>query len=158
YYGDDFTVEYPTGSGRLMTLFEVAQELATRLTRIFLRDGRGQRPAFGGSQKFQNDPHWRDLILFHEYFQGDNGTGARRTAARVACGRASHTIRFQIDDTTSARCRIRIDRARRDRRFCALHRPTPRESQSASHGGGCHERRPLKGQWTQLKGKAREKW
>jgi hypothetical protein len=75
YYGDAFKVECPTGSGRLMTLFEVAQELATRLTRIFLRDERGQRPVFGGSQKFQTDPHWRDYILFYEYFHGDDGAG-----------------------------------------------------------------------------------
>jgi hypothetical protein len=75
YYGDEFKVECPTGSGRLMTLFEVAQELATRLTRIFLRDERGQRPVFGGSQKFQSDPEWRDHILFYEYFHGDNGAG-----------------------------------------------------------------------------------
>jgi hypothetical protein len=75
YYGDGFKVECPTGSGRMMTLFEVAQELATRLTRIFLRDERGHRPVFGGSQKFQSDPHWRDHLLFHEYFHGDNGAG-----------------------------------------------------------------------------------
>jgi hypothetical protein len=75
YYGDGFKVECPTGSGRLMTLFEVAQELATRLTRIFVRDERGQRPVFGGSQKFQRDPEWRDRILFYEYFHGDNGAG-----------------------------------------------------------------------------------
>jgi mannosylglycerate hydrolase MGH1-like protein len=75
YYGDGFKVECPTGSGRLMTLFEVAQDLATRLTRIFVRDERGQRPVFGGSQKFQSDPEWRDHILFYEYFHGDNGAG-----------------------------------------------------------------------------------
>jgi hypothetical protein len=75
YYGDGFKVECPTGSGRLMTLFEVAQELATRLTRIFLRDERGRRPVFGGAEKFQSDPHWRDHILYYEYFHGDNGAG-----------------------------------------------------------------------------------
>jgi len=75
YYGDGFTVECPTGSGRLMTLFEVAQELATRLTRIFLRDERGRRPVFGGVQEFRDDPHWRDHVLFHEYFHGDTGAG-----------------------------------------------------------------------------------
>jgi hypothetical protein len=75
YYGDDFVIECPTGSGRAMTLFEVARELADRLCRIFLRDEHGHRPVYGGTQKFQKDPHWRDLILFHEYFHGDNGAG-----------------------------------------------------------------------------------
>ncbi len=75
YYGDNFRVECPTGSGQLMTLSEVAAELSRRLSRIFLRDERQRRPVFGGLQTFQNDPHWRDLILFHEYFHGDNGAG-----------------------------------------------------------------------------------
>jgi Mannosylglycerate hydrolase MGH1-like glycoside hydrolase domain len=75
YYGDSFRVECPTGSGRLMTLFEVATEISDRLQRIFLRDETGRRPVFGGTEMFQNDPHWRDLIPFHEYFHGDNGAG-----------------------------------------------------------------------------------
>ena len=75
FYGDDFRVECPTRSGRFMTLFEVAQELARRLAGTFLRDANGQRPVYGGTAKFQNDPHWRDLILFFEYFHGDNGAG-----------------------------------------------------------------------------------
>ena len=75
YYGDDFKVECPTGSGRLMNLFEVAKEIADRLTRIFLRDGSGRRAVYGGTQKFQEDSHWRDHILFYEYFHGDNGAG-----------------------------------------------------------------------------------
>jgi hypothetical protein len=75
FYGDEFTVECPTGSGRKMTLFEVAQEIARRLSAMFLRDKNGRRPIYGGSTKFQEDPHWRDLILFHEYFHGDNGAG-----------------------------------------------------------------------------------
>jgi hypothetical protein len=75
FYGDDFTVECPTGSGRHMNLFEVAEEITRRLARTFLRDANGQRPVYGGSAKFQNDPHWRDLILFYEYFHGDNGAG-----------------------------------------------------------------------------------
>jgi hypothetical protein len=75
FYGDDFKVECPTGSGRYMTLFEVAEEIARRLTGTFLRDGNGRRPVYGGSAKFQDDPHWRDLILFYEYFHGDNGAG-----------------------------------------------------------------------------------
>ena len=75
FYGDDFTVECPTGSGQRMTLFEVAHEISRRLASIFLRDADGQRPVYGGTAKFQDDPHWRDLILFYEYFHGDNGAG-----------------------------------------------------------------------------------
>ncbi len=75
YYGDGFTVECPTGSGRRMNLYQVAEEIAGRLTGIFLRDGQGRRPVYGGAEKFQTDPHWRDLILFYEYFHGDNGAG-----------------------------------------------------------------------------------
>jgi hypothetical protein len=75
FYGDDFTVECPTGSGHRMTLFEVAHEISRRLARIFLRDANDRRPVYGGTAKFQEDPHWRDLILFYEYFHGDNGAG-----------------------------------------------------------------------------------
>jgi hypothetical protein len=75
YYGDSFKIECPTGSGKWMNLFEVSRELANRLIRTFLRDDQGQRPVYGGNQKFQNDPYWRDCILFHEYFHGDNGAG-----------------------------------------------------------------------------------
>ncbi|HXD20318.1 MAG TPA: hypothetical protein VN654_25055 [Vicinamibacterales bacterium] len=75
YYGDGFTIECPTGSGVKMNLFEVAKEIAARLTRIFLKDDRGRRPVFGGAGKFQTDAHWRDHLLFYEYFHGDNGAG-----------------------------------------------------------------------------------
>jgi hypothetical protein len=75
FYGDDFTVECPTGSGKRMTLFEVARELTLRLSKIFTRDESGNRPVYGGTRKFQDDPHWRDLVLFYEYFHGDNGAG-----------------------------------------------------------------------------------
>jgi hypothetical protein len=75
FYGDSFKVECPTGSGREMNLFEVAREIANRLISIFVRDANGRRPVFGGLEKFQTDPHWRDHILFHEYFHGDNGAG-----------------------------------------------------------------------------------
>jgi hypothetical protein len=75
FYGDDFKVECPTGSGRYMTLFEVAKELGRRLSSIFLRDASGKRPVYGGTKKFQEDPHWKDYILFYEYFHGDNGAG-----------------------------------------------------------------------------------
>jgi hypothetical protein len=75
FYGDDFKVECPTGSGNRLTLFEVAKEISRRLSGLFLRDGSGRRPVYGGSARFQHDPHWRDLILFYEYFHGDNGAG-----------------------------------------------------------------------------------
>jgi hypothetical protein len=75
YYGDNFKIECPTGSGKMMNLFEVSKDIADRLTRIFLRDERGKRPVYGGTEKFQSDPHWRDHILFYEYFHGDNGAG-----------------------------------------------------------------------------------
>jgi len=75
FYGNDFKVECPTRSGNYMTLFEVAKEIARRLESIFLRDANGQRPVYGGSKKFQEDPYWRDYILFYEYFHGDNGAG-----------------------------------------------------------------------------------
>ncbi len=75
YYGNEFTVECPTGSGRHLNLRQVAQELARRLTAIFLKDADGRRPVFGGTRKFQEDPHWRDYLSFYEYFQGDNGAG-----------------------------------------------------------------------------------
>ena len=75
YYGDNFKIECPTGSGKLMNLFEVAHEISNRLTRIFLRDQAGRRPVFGGTERFQTDPQWKDNILFYEYFHGDNGAG-----------------------------------------------------------------------------------
>src|SRR5262249_165866 len=75
YYGDNFKIECPTGSGRQMNLFEVAQEIVSRLARIFLRDHNGRRAVFGGVEKFQTDPNFRDYLLFYEYFHGDNGAG-----------------------------------------------------------------------------------
>lgn len=75
YHGDNFKIECPTGSGKLMNLFEVAREISSRLTRIFLPDKSGRRPVYGGTEKFQTDPHWKDYILFNEYFHGDNGAG-----------------------------------------------------------------------------------
>jgi hypothetical protein len=75
YHGDDFKIECPTGSSQLMTLWEVADDLERRLSSIFLRDKNGRRPVYGDTSKFQTDPHWRDLILFYEYFHGDNGAG-----------------------------------------------------------------------------------
>jgi hypothetical protein len=75
YYGDNFKIECPTGSGRLMNLFEVSKEISDRLVSTFTRDAQGRRPVYGGSEKFQTDPHWRDYILFYEYFHADNGAG-----------------------------------------------------------------------------------
>jgi hypothetical protein len=75
YYGNDLKVECPTGSGTMMNLLEVAKELARRLVGIFIQDEDGRRPVYGGNRLFQEDPHWRDLILFYEYFHGDNGAG-----------------------------------------------------------------------------------
>jgi hypothetical protein len=75
YFGNDFKVECPTGSGRLMTLYEVAEDVCRRLERIFLRGPDDRRAVFGGTRLFQDDPHWRDLVLFYEYFHGDNGAG-----------------------------------------------------------------------------------
>jgi hypothetical protein len=75
FYGDDLKVECPTGSSRLLNLWDVASELSRGLTHLFLRGRDGRRPIYGSTERFQHDPHWRDLILFHEYFHGDNGAG-----------------------------------------------------------------------------------
>ena len=75
YLGEDYKVECPTGSGNFLTLWEVAQEISRRLSSVFLRDANGSRPVHGAASKFQNDPHWNELILFYEYFHGDNGRG-----------------------------------------------------------------------------------
>jgi hypothetical protein len=75
YYGKDFQVEFPTGSGQRLNLYEVAEQLAGRLASIFLPDREGHRPVFGSQETFQTDPHWKDHLLFYEYFHGDNGAG-----------------------------------------------------------------------------------
>jgi len=75
YFGDDFKVESPTGSGRKATLWQIAAQLSRALSHIFLRDGAGRRPVYGNNEKFHSDPHWQDLILFHEYFNGDTAAG-----------------------------------------------------------------------------------
>ena len=75
YYGNDFTVECPTGSGHQMNLYQVAEEISNRLASIFLKRHDGRRPVYGGTEKFQSDPHWRDCLQFFEYFHGDNGAG-----------------------------------------------------------------------------------
>jgi len=75
YLGDQYKVECPTGSGRQSTLWQVAAEISRRLTHIFLQNPEGKRPVFGAASRLQDDPHWRNNILFYEYFHGDNGTG-----------------------------------------------------------------------------------
>ena len=107
YYGDSFKIECPTGSGVQMTLFEVAQEVSRRLVSTFLRDAEGHRPVYGGTRLFQEDPHWRDLILFYEYFHGDNGaglgashqTGWTGVVARLIQGLAQMTPESVLADT-----------------------------------------------------------
>ena len=93
YFGNDFMVECPTDSGNQMNLYQVAQELTRRLSSIFLRNAEGKRPVYGATQKFQEDPHWRDLILFYEYFHGDNGAGlgaSHQTGWTGTIARAMH--------------------------------------------------------------------
>ncbi len=93
YYGDAFTVECPTGSGRQMTLYQVAEEITRRLAAIFLRGKDGRRPVYGGTRKFQDDPYWRDCLQFYEYFHGDNGAGlgaSHQTGWTGTIARAMH--------------------------------------------------------------------
>jgi hypothetical protein len=94
YYGDNFRIECPTGSGKLMNLFEVSKEIADRLSRIFLRNEQGQRPVYGGTERFQSDPHWRDHILFYEYFHGDNGAGLGASHQTGWTGLVAKTIQL----------------------------------------------------------------
>jgi hypothetical protein len=92
FYGPDFKVECPTGSGNYMTLFEVAKEIARRNASIFLRDANGQRPVYGGTKKFQDDPYWKDYILYYEYFHGDNGAGLGASHQTGWTGLAARTL------------------------------------------------------------------
>jgi Mannosylglycerate hydrolase MGH1-like glycoside hydrolase domain len=101
YYGDDFTVECPVGSGEHLTLGEVADEISQRLIRIFTRDANGRRPVFGGQQTFQNDPHWRDHLLFYEYFHGDNGAGLGASHQTGWTGLVAKLIHQQSEQKTS---------------------------------------------------------
>jgi hypothetical protein len=94
YYGDNFKVECPTGSGKQMHLFDVSREIVNRLERIFLRDANGRRPVYGGTGKFQTDPNWRDLISFHEYFHGDNGAGIGASHQTGWTGTIASLIQF----------------------------------------------------------------
>ena len=94
YYGDNFKIECPTGSGKMMNLFEVGKEIGDRLSRIFTRDEQGRRPVYGGTEKFQSDPHWRDYILFYEYFHGDNGAGLGASHQTGWTGLVAKTIQL----------------------------------------------------------------
>jgi hypothetical protein len=94
YYGDDFKVECPTGSGNYVTLYQAAEEVARRLGAIFLRDSGGRRPVFGDVETFQKDPHWRDYILFYEYFHGDNGAGLGASHQTGWTGTIARLIQF----------------------------------------------------------------
>ena len=94
YYGDNFKIECPTGSGKMMNLFDVSKEIADRLSRIFLRNKQGKRPVYGGTEKFQADPHWRDHILFYEYFHGDNGAGLGASHQTGWTGLVAKTIQL----------------------------------------------------------------
>ena len=115
FYGDEFKVQCPTGSGRYLTLFEVAKEIEQRLEGTFLRDASGRRPVYGGTKKFQEDPHWRDLILFYEYFHGDNGAGLGASHQTGWTG----TIALLIDlfNRFDARRVLETDRERMGTRF-----------------------------------------
>jgi hypothetical protein len=110
FFGDDFKVQCPTGSGRYMTLFEVASEIQRRLASTFLRDAMGKRPVYGGTKKFQEDPHWRDLVLFYEYFHGDNGAGLGASHQTGWTG----TIAFLLDffGRVDAKTVLELDRER----------------------------------------------
>jgi len=94
YYGDNFTIECPTGSGKMKNLFQVAKEISDRLAAIFLQDENGRRPVYGGTEKFQTDPHWRDHILFYEYFHGDNGAGLGASHQTGWTGLVAKTIQL----------------------------------------------------------------
>ena len=94
YLGDDFEIEFPTGSGKFKNLYEVSVAIALRMMSIFLRDESGKRPVFGGQSKFQNDPYWRDYVFFHEYFNGDNGAGLGSSHQTGWTGVVAHMIQL----------------------------------------------------------------
>jgi hypothetical protein len=110
FYGDSLRVECPTGSGRLLTLKEVAEEISSRLARIFLPDEQGQRPVHGPDRRFADDPHWRDLVLFYEYFSGDSSRGV---GASHQTGWTALAARF-IEDRARARANHRRRTSDRD--------------------------------------------
>jgi hypothetical protein len=114
FYGDGFTVECPTGSGRRMNLYQVAEEIGRRLGNIFLRGEDGRRPVFGGAEMFQSDPHWRDCVLFYEYFHGDNGAGlgaSHQTGWTGIIARIMHVFGCLSPDSTLAESHAAYARA-----------------------------------------------
>jgi len=107
YYGDNFQIECPTGSGKMMNLFEVSKEIGNRLTRIFLRDENGRRPVYGGTEKFQSDPQWRDYLLFYEYFHGDQGIGVGASHQTGWTGLVAKLIQQQGEHRETGHDRMR---------------------------------------------------
>ena len=99
YYGNDFKVEFPTGSGQMMNLYEISEQLSHRLASIFVRNTEGRRPVFGSQQTFQNDPHWKDHLLFYEYFHGDNGAGIGASHQTGWSGLVVNLIHFFASNT-----------------------------------------------------------
>jgi len=120
FYGDDFKVECPTRSGKYMTLFEVAKEIARRLSGTFLSNESSKRPVYGGTRKFQEDAHWKDYILFYEYFHGDNGAGLganhqtgwtgtiARTLDLFARLQPADALRISLDDLAARMTREQV--------------------------------------------------
>jgi len=137
FYGDDFKVECPTGSGNRMTLYEVAREITKRLSNLFTRDQTGSRPVYGGTTKFQEDPHWRDLILFYEYFHGDNGAGlgASHQTGWTGCIAALQDFfgRISADDVLKARKGHLADRLAQEQ---AYGKTLSKTAKAASEKGG----------------------
>jgi hypothetical protein len=95
YYGDDFLVEHPTGSGQYHTLSQIADDLSQRLIGLFRRNADGRRPVFGDDERFQHDPHWRDALLFYEYFHGDTGRGVGASHQTGCTGLVAKLIQQQ---------------------------------------------------------------
>ncbi len=146
YYGDDFTVECPTGSGKRMTLYQVAEEIARRLSSIFVKNGDGRRPVFGGTRKFQEDPHWRDYLLFYEYFHGDNGAGlgaSHQTGWTGVIARILHLFATSKPETllTAGRAAIFTAKGRGTSTGLTSAGVTSAEHGFREHGGG---RRPTR--------------
>ena len=152
YYGDDFTVECPTGSGHQMNLYQVAEEISHRLANIFLKDKDGHRPVNGGEKKLQEDPHWRDCIQFYEYFHGDNGAGlgaSHQTGWTGVIARAMHlfatTPAEQVLELGAKASMVETEKASEENipesRLSAAPRETPQTASAAPrskilHGTG----------------------
>ena len=131
YYGEDFKIECPTGSGQLMTLMEVAKELGERLDRTFLRDASGCRPVNGAAHKFKDDPHWRDLVLFYEYFHGDTGAGIGASHQTGWTGCMARIIQANAVMRRTC-CSRRAWKPRRFGRWVRAHRADAREDQGGT--------------------------